>query len=102
MVTGGSRPGDASSSTPRTTSTSPLTGPSSPAPRSSSPCSASTTWATACATPSIPARFSDTVPDHFQGDLLGGEGVLGTGQPAPTRLFSTGDVFLVPFSLMWG
>ena len=52
-----SRPGAASSSTPRTTSTSPRTGPSSRAPPSSSPCSASTTSATASATPSTPARF---------------------------------------------
>ena len=42
------------------------------------------------------------MPDPFQGDLLSDERVLWTGQPDPTRLFSAGDVFLVPFSLMWG
>jgi len=42
------------------------------------------------------------VPDPFQGDLLSGERVLWTGQPDPTRIFSAGDIFLVPFSLMWG
>ena len=34
--------------------------------------------------------------------LLDGERLLWTGQPDPRRLFSAGDLFLIPFSLMWG
>jgi hypothetical protein len=38
----------------------------------------------------------------LQPHLLPGESVRWIGRPNPDRLFSSGDVFLVPFSLMWG
>jgi len=38
----------------------------------------------------------------FQEDLLKDEKILWTGQPETTVLFSGADVFLVPFSLLWG
>lgn len=38
----------------------------------------------------------------LQRHLLPGERFLWTGRPNPNRLFALGDVFLVPFSLMWG
>jgi hypothetical protein len=38
----------------------------------------------------------------LQPHLLGGERILWTGLPDPNRLFTLGDVFLIPFSLMWG
>ena len=38
----------------------------------------------------------------FQGDLGQGERILWAGQPDPNKLFGTADVFLVPFSPMWG
>ena len=34
--------------------------------------------------------------------LLEGERTIWTGQPDPSRLVSSGDWYLVPFSLMWG
>lgn len=38
----------------------------------------------------------------FQGDLLKDEKILWTGQPDPRRFFTGADVFLIPFSLLWG
>lgn len=38
----------------------------------------------------------------FKDDLLPEEQVLWTGQPDPSVIFSRADIFLVPFSLMWG
>ncbi|MGE3270584.1 MAG: PH domain-containing protein [Chloroflexota bacterium] len=38
----------------------------------------------------------------FQPDLGRGERILWTGQPDPNRLLSRTDLFLVPFSLVWG
>jgi hypothetical protein len=38
----------------------------------------------------------------FVDHLLAGERVLWTGRPDPNRLFSANDIFLIPFSLMWG
>lgn len=38
----------------------------------------------------------------FQPDLYKGERVAWAGQPDPRFRFSSGDLFLVPFSLLWG
>ncbi|MEA2553823.1 MAG: hypothetical protein QOJ65_1999 [Fimbriimonadaceae bacterium] len=38
----------------------------------------------------------------FQEDLRPGERLLWTGQPNPNKLLSVADVFMIPFSLMWG
>lgn len=38
----------------------------------------------------------------FQPDLLSDERVLWAGQPRPGLTFGPGDLFLVPFSLLWG
>jgi hypothetical protein len=34
--------------------------------------------------------------------LLAGEKILWTGRPDRSRMFASGDAFLIPFSLMWG
>ena len=39
---------------------------------------------------------------RFQSYLLSDERILWTGQPDPSRLVSSKDFFLIPFSLMWG
>jgi hypothetical protein len=39
---------------------------------------------------------------RLQPYLLAGERFLWNGQPDPHRLLSTKDIFLIPFSLMWG
>ncbi len=39
---------------------------------------------------------------NLQSELVKGEQILWIGRPDPTRLFSPGDAFLVPFSLVWG
>lgn len=40
--------------------------------------------------------------DSFaQNFLLPGEHILWTGKPLPGKLFNGGDLFLIPFSLMW-
>jgi len=39
---------------------------------------------------------------RFQTELLGGERLLWTGQPDPRVIFERVDIFLVPFSLLWG
>ena len=39
---------------------------------------------------------------RLQPYLQAGERILWTGQPDPHRLFGAKDVFLIPFSLMWG
>lgn len=38
----------------------------------------------------------------FRDELLEGETVQWVGQPDPSVIFSKADIFLVPFSLMWG
>lgn len=38
----------------------------------------------------------------FQEDLLKDEEILWAGQPDPSVLFTRADIFLVPFSLLWG
>lgn len=39
---------------------------------------------------------------NFQSDLLRDEKVAWAGQPDPRVRFSGGDIFLVPFSILWG
>ena len=39
---------------------------------------------------------------ELQADLLKEEQIMWTGQPDPNVIFSTSDIFLVPFSLLWG
>lgn len=38
----------------------------------------------------------------FHSELLSGEKFLWTGQPDPNIFFTKGDIFLIPFSLLWG
>jgi hypothetical protein len=38
----------------------------------------------------------------LQGHLLADERILWTGRPDPNRLFGRADLYLVPFSLLWG
>ncbi|KYK33615.1 MAG: hypothetical protein HXS46_02850 [Theionarchaea archaeon] len=38
----------------------------------------------------------------FQEDLLSDEEILWAGQPDPKRLFTGADIFLIPFSILWG
>lgn len=38
----------------------------------------------------------------FRDELLKDESVLWSGQPDPQRYFAPADVFLIPFSLLWG
>jgi len=38
----------------------------------------------------------------FQDELLRDERIVWSGQPNPKVVFSKADIFLVPFSLMWG
>jgi hypothetical protein len=40
--------------------------------------------------------------DALAGELLPGEEVLWAGQPDPSVLFNSTDLFLVPFSILWG
>lgn len=44
----------------------------------------------------------DQLYQVFQGDLLKDENILWTGQPETSILFTRADIFLVPFSLLWG
>jgi hypothetical protein len=41
------------------------------------------------------------VAGRFQQELMSGERILWTGRPDPSRLFTRGDLFLVPFTLVW-
>jgi hypothetical protein len=43
-----------------------------------------------------------TIENLFQNELQQGEKILWTGQPDPSILFTRYDVFLIPFSLLWG
>jgi hypothetical protein len=38
----------------------------------------------------------------FKDDLMDGEELLWAGQPNPGKIFGPEDLFLIPFSLMWG
>lgn len=40
--------------------------------------------------------------DIIQPELLKGERLLWAERPNATKVFSAGDIFLIPFSLMWG
>ena len=42
------------------------------------------------------------IREVFQSELLEGETIEWTGQPDPTVYFTKADIFLVPFSLLWG
>jgi hypothetical protein len=41
------------------------------------------------------------VVGRFQQELMSGERILWTGRPDPSRLLTRGDVFLVPFTVLW-
>jgi hypothetical protein len=43
-----------------------------------------------------------SVPIEVEQERIGGERLLWTGQPDPKRHFDRVDLYLVPFSLMWG
>jgi hypothetical protein len=49
-----------------------------------------------------PPEMRGSLELRFQSELLGGEHLLWTGQPDPSVIFEGADVFLVPFSLLWG
>lgn len=40
--------------------------------------------------------------DRFRGELMDGERILWNGKPEWTGYFSAEDVFLIPFSIVWG
>lgn len=40
--------------------------------------------------------------EAFRGELLSDETVQWSGQPDPSVIFSKGDIFIIPFSLLWG
>lgn len=42
------------------------------------------------------------VPPEVESELIGGERILWLGQPDPSRHFDRSDLFLIPFSLLWG
>jgi len=42
------------------------------------------------------------LPDIFKYQLLPRERLLWSGKPEPGHLVGGGDVFMIPFSLMWG
>ncbi len=42
------------------------------------------------------------VSSKVQPELIGGESLLWTGKPNPRVIFHADDVFLIPFSLLWG
>src|SRR4051812_14861337 len=42
------------------------------------------------------------IDSRFTPDLLRDERILWTGQPDPSRIFAPSDLFMVPFSLLWG
>lgn len=42
------------------------------------------------------------IHSKFQQELQQGERILWTGQPDPNIFFTKGDLFLIPFSLLWG
>jgi hypothetical protein len=46
--------------------------------------------------------LDSTLGQHFEAELLPGEKLLWTGRPEPSVLFTPMDLFLVPFSLLWG
>jgi uncharacterized membrane protein len=50
--------------------------------------------------PEINATGSDL--DAVERHLSSGERIEWVGRPDPTKHFTSGDVFLIPFSLMWG
>ena len=45
---------------------------------------------------------NNTYVNEFQSELLRDEQMLWTGQPDPNIIFTGSDIFLVPFSLLWG
>jgi hypothetical protein len=42
------------------------------------------------------------IPTAVENELMKGERLLWFGRPDPNRFFARNDVFLIPFSLMWG
>jgi len=46
--------------------------------------------------------FSQESVAAIQPELLSGESILWTGQPNPRIVFHKEDLFLIPFSLLWG
>jgi hypothetical protein len=43
-----------------------------------------------------------SIYNKFDNELLKDEKILWTGQPDPSIIFTREDIFLIPFSLIWG
>jgi hypothetical protein len=46
--------------------------------------------------------MADIPESLFQNDLMDNEKIHWTGQPDPSIIFSGSDIFMIPFSLLWG
>ena len=46
--------------------------------------------------------MDDSLESVFQSELMNGERVYWSGQPDPAVVFSSSDIYMIPFSLMWG
>jgi hypothetical protein len=44
---------------------------------------------------------NNNVTAVFQSELISGERILWTGNPNPSKLLNSGDIFLIPFSALW-
>ena len=46
--------------------------------------------------------MDDSLESVFQSELMNGERVYWSGQPDPSVVFNSSDIYMIPFSLMWG
>jgi hypothetical protein len=53
-------------------------------------------------TPVMKAKIKNDSSDLFLDELVEGEEILWLGQPDASKLFSGHDIFLIPFTLLWG